>query len=341
MFKEDLRFAVKSGNTERVQELLKNGDDPNPKGDYSPLLGLACSATAPKIEIIQHLLGYKANPNFGLKEYSPLHFACKNKKMTTTILELLLSNKANVNKKTRDSFYKETPLHLVCSSEEINNEFIKLLCEYKADPNICDESQCSSLHILCQKEKSTFPAIKIMLTHKADPNSKDGHIYNQVRSTPLSSACLYKLDLNIILLLLMHASESTIINIKSVTTITPTNSSREKVLDLCIQIINAKKSPQEFLRDFFDLTVIKNGLWLIKNLNIQNKSIFPKPIGFEIIKRLKPLGFFQGGYKNPQPAMLGTMVEGHFSSLIRALEDYIENVNKERQEIQDKRCNLF
>ncbi len=112
-----LEYAIYHSPLPFIRTLLEIGADPNPAhhAGFPPLIAvLSCSRPHPGaaarqdvIEIIELLLGFKADPNQrGINDYTPLHMAVSQR--NTAAIKLLISAGADPRLRTRiDDF--ETP----------------------------------------------------------------------------------------------------------------------------------------------------------------------------------------------------------------------------------------
>jgi ankyrin repeat protein len=111
-------------------------------------------------------------------KYTPLHISCENG--FTSIVALLLENRAGIEAKTADGF---TPLY--CAARNGHTDTISFLIKNKANIRADGAGgRYTPLHIACQN--GHLGTVKLLIAHGADIGAKDKN-----SRTPLRLACEY------------------------------------------------------------------------------------------------------------------------------------------------------
>ncbi len=172
-----LFYSIRSGNTKSVQELLKNGVNPNlPNQDGHAALQLAIyvyqrDASYPgKTNIVYLLINHGVNLNSGFhNNFTPLHIAAENG--CTDIVNKLLEEGADINVKNK---YNETPLigaiTNICEPKK-GYELAARLLKKGADPNCGhyedDYRRVPLLAIVTEWKRTDI--VSLLLRYGADP----------------------------------------------------------------------------------------------------------------------------------------------------------------------------
>jgi ankyrin repeat protein len=162
----DLLEAAKSGDSDRVKELLKNGADPNQADSLgvTPLY-VEVKKARPDIQLVKLLLGAGAGPNQADSlGQTPLHWAVV--KGYTEICKLLLENGADPN--IAETEYGYTPLHLAVMYAFI--DIVKMLIAKGANVNAQDNSNRGALEFALSNSYYNFEKVTVLLDAGADKN---------------------------------------------------------------------------------------------------------------------------------------------------------------------------
>ncbi|XP_078583018.1 uncharacterized protein LOC144865869 [Branchiostoma floridae x Branchiostoma japonicum] len=169
-----LHLAAQKGHHETVSALLAAGADVNAQGDWkkTPLHRAAGNGHH---ETVSALLAAGAHVNVQDDEQrTPLHLAVENGHHET--LSALLAAGADVNIKDR---HKKTPLHL--AAEKGHHETVSALLAAGADVNVQDRVKKTPLHMAA--EKGHHETVSALLTAGADVNAQ-----GRLQKTPLHLA---------------------------------------------------------------------------------------------------------------------------------------------------------
>ena len=173
-----LHLAAEFGNPSIVEELLKNGADPNSKYDDLGDTSLHRAINFDKIKVDEKLLDFGVDVDLqsDTLKMSPLHFAVEGNNLT--IVKKLLEHKAFVD---CQDVNKSTLLHICArvSNIEIAKQLLKkgfsnivqLLLEYGAYPN------AKNIHghtpLIFAVEEGCYNTTKLLIEHGADVNGSD------------------------------------------------------------------------------------------------------------------------------------------------------------------------
>lgn len=172
----ELFDAVKAGNLNKVQELVKNGADLNLKDQYGSTL-LHRAANWQKNAILKYLLENGANPNIKSGEHNLPAFQGAALMNNIEAVKLLIEHGADVKQIDTDG---NTAIHY-----SANPDYLKLMIEHGADVNSKNNNNSTPLH--WANTNINLEGIKVLLDNKADPNIrtiKEGR-------TPLINAAYY------------------------------------------------------------------------------------------------------------------------------------------------------
>ena len=141
-----LHLAAELGDPMIVEELLKNGADPNSKYDKLGDTPLHRAINLDQMKVVEKLLDFGVNVDLQSNTLkSPLHFAVEGSNLT--IVKKLLKHKAFVDSQ---DVRKSTPLH-VCAFVG-NIKIAKELLKYGAKINRLNENGNSALYIAIHKK---------------------------------------------------------------------------------------------------------------------------------------------------------------------------------------------
>lgn len=159
MFRSELFDAVKKGDAERLNDLIKKGVDLNCQNDML-LTPLHVAAECGYIAIIEILLKGGANINAsGDYGMTPLHLASREGHLE--VVKILLDRGANVKKVDKG---RQTPLHFACSHNHY--DVVKLLLKYGANIKALDVNGITPLHDACLGHNPEM--VKLLLDEKAN-----------------------------------------------------------------------------------------------------------------------------------------------------------------------------
>ncbi|OQR97479.1 hypothetical protein THRCLA_06931 [Thraustotheca clavata] len=118
------------------------------------------------------MLAGKTIKGMEMDGWSPLHYACENRDVTS--IGILIEAGGDVNGVDEVGY---TPLHLLCKNCEVNDIALGELVAAGANVNACttDEKKVTPLHLLCMNERVQVSLLGILLAlPKADMNAIDG-----------------------------------------------------------------------------------------------------------------------------------------------------------------------
>jgi ankyrin repeat protein len=171
-----LDFAVKEGNLEIVELLLKAGADLSVEHtEKHPIL---IAAEQDNVEAIDLLLRYGASPNIrDVDGWTSLHLAVEWDSID--LLELLIHYGADVELANQDG---DTPLH-IAAYHGFTRSLVRLLAA-GANVNSMNGTSSSVLHIAAREGNTEL--VDILMKHGAQVN-----ILDSVGCTPLHAAAFY------------------------------------------------------------------------------------------------------------------------------------------------------
>ena len=132
------------------------------------------------LSLIKYFLQNK-KLNKNIEDADFLHLACENENISNEVIEYLLENKSDVNKKCNNAY----PIHFLLGNPNNNCslESLKLLMDNKADLNVVDDFKVSpfgrAVHF-----RYPIKILECLINSKSDINHRDKN-----GSTPLHSAC--------------------------------------------------------------------------------------------------------------------------------------------------------
>ncbi|KAG9400207.1 hypothetical protein AC1031_011118 [Aphanomyces cochlioides] len=130
---------------------------------------------------LERLLRGASIAGLDMDGWTPLHYACDNRQVTS--VQPLLQAGASVNATDEGGY---TPLHLLCKNSSGDFTAIPQLLAAGASPNIAstDGKHVTPLHLLCTNEAVTSDAVISLMKARADVNAVDGD-----GNTPLHYLC--------------------------------------------------------------------------------------------------------------------------------------------------------
>ncbi|KAJ3436727.1 transient receptor potential cation channel subfamily a member [Anaeramoeba flamelloides] len=156
-------------------------------------------------KLLKLFLKYNANLNFKNTpdKNTLLHIYCREKNPSIKIIELLINNGVDINKKNQS---QNTALHILFLNHSIKLKIIKYLIQNQANPNLLNNQNQNPLFNYLSKNNSSInlKIVKFMLKSGLDIHASDAQ-----GSTLLSEACnLSHLNFKLIKLLIKNGSQT-------------------------------------------------------------------------------------------------------------------------------------
>jgi ankyrin repeat protein len=164
----EIHEAVKSNDSARVRELIKNNPDLVFSKDEDGFTPLHLAAANGYKSIAEFLLATKAEVNSRDNAGStPLHQAATAEGEHTSVVELLLAHEADVNAADRHGL---TPLHYATLAN--NRDVVKSLLYHGANANAKD-NEVGDTPLILAAGKGYKEVTELLLEHGADVNAAD------------------------------------------------------------------------------------------------------------------------------------------------------------------------
>jgi hypothetical protein len=183
---DQLSSAVQKKDRKRVEELLKEGVDPNGIDQYTSVIFSTAINTDTKI--MKLFLDHGADPNLTKDGWIPLRHAINSRE--TTRVKMLLDAGAKI----------EHPQVLECIAANREPGWVKMLLEAGANPNLGSEREGETpLHLAVHSWD--LETVKLLLEHGADVTLKDNK-----GITPIDAAEAMRPDRMVEILPLLRAA---------------------------------------------------------------------------------------------------------------------------------------
>jgi ankyrin repeat protein len=204
--------ALAGRHFQTASHLFHNGAQVDVRGNTGNT-PLQCAAWYGDLEMVQVLLGYKANANTrAARDWTPLHSLPRGSQffhiphhgpqMLADIARLLLEHSADANAQSAGG---QTPLHEAANWGRV--EVVRVLLEHGADVGAEDNKGATPLHVACNNAMywadnyERAEVVRMLLGHAANIGAKD----NQGR-TPLHMAAGYCVE--VVHVLLEHGANT-------------------------------------------------------------------------------------------------------------------------------------